>query len=306
MYISDVKEVFKFLFLGLFCLVVLESCNKQLTQNRVFVSKKAQQRYNKAEEFVQNHFKNYQVPEDVLFEFHVIFFNNNDEFTISKLGSYQSVIEFAADKKLLFEIAENRKESYTGYVMLRNYNLYKEIEILDENDVLFYFPDVIKMGTDTHTKAFYELENFVHNNSDKYAKEGDNLVLLAIPVEEENLQFDKVVHIGGGVSTKEILMSAFEKNKPILEDAIYIELVPGDLLQNYRIVHLYKELQEVKNYLETKKVNADVLSVLENLKQNQRNLSDEFSSINKQLINVNENETILRQMLIQILNKIDY
>jgi len=281
LYIPSVKGIIQYLFIGLFCIGGLQSCNKQLVQNRVFVSKKAQESYTKAEQFVQNHFKNYVVPEDVLFEFHVIYFNNNDEFTISKLGTYKSIAELTSDKKLLFEIVENRKESYTGYVMLRNYDLYKEIEILDENDVLFYFPDALKVRTDNQTKAFYELEQFVNQNLSEYINNNSDLVLLAIPVEEKNLQFDKTINIGEGVSTKEILLNAIEENKAIMEDAIYIELAPDNLLQQYRIVHLYKELQEVRNYLEAKKVNADVISLLENLKEKQSNLSNEFSAINK-------------------------
>ncbi len=303
--IFRLKDKLTFIFISISIFMLLSSCNKQITQNRVFVNKQAQQRFTKAEQFVEQHFKNYEVAEEVLFEFHVIYFNNNDEFTISKLGAYQSVAELAADKQLLFQITENQKESYTGYIMLRNYDLYKEIEILDETDVLFYFPDAVKMQTDYKTKAFYELDNYIQTYLNEYNAADTDLILWAIPVAESKLQFDKKVQMGSGVSTREILLNAFENKIPILEDAIYVELAPKQVLQQYRIVDLYNELQIVKNYLKANKANADAVTLLNSLKKKQTQLSDEFSELNKQLINVNENETILRQMLIQILNKIE-
>jgi len=283
----------------------LKHCNQQVTQSRVFVNKEAQKRYTNAEKFVQQHFKDYEVEDNVLFEFHTIYFNNDDEFTISRLGSYQSIAEFTADNQLLFQIAENRKESYTGYVMLRNYDLYKEIKILDENDVFFYFPDAVKMQTDYRTKAFYELDSYVQEHLKDYDSAGNEIILWAIPVEERKLAFDKIVDIGKGASTREILLNAFENNLPIILDAVYVELTPQHVLQNYRIADLHNELQAVKNYLEGNKANADSEVLLKNLKDKQNELSVEFSKLNKQLISINENETVLRQLLLQILNKID-
>jgi len=281
------------------------SCSQQLTQNRVFVNKAAEARYDKAEKFVQQHFEDYIVDEQVLFEFHVIYFNTDNQFTISKLGAYQSVADMAADKQLLYQITENRKESYTGYVMLRNYELYKEIEILDENDVLFYFPDAVKMQTDNRTKAFYELDNYVLNYLKENDFTGNELKLLAIPVEAQQLQFDKIIQMGSGVSTKEILLNAFENNLFVREDAVYVELAPQQVLQNYRIVDLHNELQTVKNYLEGNKANKDAVTLLNSVKENQAELSEEFSKLNQQLISVSNNETILKQMLTNILNKIE-
>lgn len=281
------------------------SCNQQVTPNRVFANKEAQKRYSNAEKFVQQHFKNYEVADNILFEFHTIYFNNDDEFTISKLGSYQSVAEFSADKQLLFQIAENRKESYTGYVMLRNYDLYKEIKILDENDVLFYFPDAVKMQTDYRTKAFYELDNYIQQHLEDYVSTANEIILWAIPVEDKKLQFDEIVDMGKGLSTREILLNAFENNIPIIIDAVYVEITPQQVLQNYRIADLHNELQAVKNYLEANKAKADSKVLLKNLKDKQNELTEEFSKLNKQLISINKNETDLRELLSQILDKIE-
>jgi len=281
------------------------ACNQQLSTSKVFVSKAAEKDYGEVEQFVYRHFKNYIMPENTLFEIHKIYFNDNNQYTVSKLGAYESVKALSADKQLRLSIATNKKESYTGFILLRNYDLYKEIEILNENDILLYFPSINDLEENKRTLAFYELDDFVNENWDKYINLNEQLTLLTIPVENVTLRFDKTVTMGSGSSIEEILINAIAQNFPILDNAIYVELASQSLLENYSVINIYDALWSAKNYLATYKLNADATELMSKLKIDQEELSNKFSSLNKRLQSINDNEAVINEKLNEILNKIE-
>lgn len=298
-------EKLVFYLIVLLCVLFQPACMQKLTTSKVFVSKAAEKEYNEGEEFVHRHFKNYSMPANILFEIHKIYFNDNNQYTVSKLGAYESVKALNADKQLQLSMASNKKESYTSFILLRNYDLYKEIEILNENDIMLYFPNINELKDVGKTSAFYELDDFVNDNWNKYVNLTEQLTLIVIPVENDALRFDKVITMGSGPSIEEILIQALEQNLPIIENAIYVELAAQSLLENYRVISIYDALWLVKNYLTTYKVNADATTLMSELKANQQKLSNKFSSLNKRLQSINNNEALIKEKLNEILNKIE-